>query len=84
MKALYLALPVIATRVGGIPEFVNHKNGKLIGAGDEKALEKLLNAYLDKKLKFENTKIQSESKDVFSPDQIGRELNELYLSILNS
>lgn len=83
-ESFVLGIPVLATRVGGIPEFVNHQNGRLMGAGDEKALEKLLNAYLDKKLKFNNQKIKFESRDAFSPDTIGRELCELYHDSMNN
>ncbi|MBX5438107.1 MAG: glycosyltransferase [Thermoflavifilum sp.] len=38
LEALCCGLPVIATRVGGIPEIVHEGNGKLIPPGDELAL----------------------------------------------
>lgn len=79
-EGFVLGIPVIATRVGGIPEVVNHKNGKLIGAGDEKALEKLLNAYLDKKIKFNKKEIKSTAIQAYSSERIGRKIYELYLS----
>lgn len=43
LEAMYMGLPVIASRVGGVPEVVEHgKSGLLVGAGDEKALENAL------------------------------------------
>ena len=77
-ESFSLGIPVIATRVGGIPEYVNNTNGRLLKAGDEKTLEKLLVNYLDGKLKFNNQKIKQESRDVFSPETIGRELCDIY------
>ena len=80
-ESFVLGVPVIATNVGGIPEFVNDNNGRLIAAGDEKALERLLNAYLNKKLKFNNQKIRTESLNAYSPDTIGEELCNIYTKL---
>ena len=80
-ESFVLGVPVIATSVGGIPEFVNDNNGRLIAAGDEKALERLLNAYLNKKLKFNNQKIRTESLNAYSPDTIGEELCNIYTKL---
>lgn len=83
-EGFVLGIPVIATRVGGIPEIVNHKNGKLIGAGDEKALEKLLHAYLDKKIKFNKKEIKSAAIEAYSAEKIGQEIYTFYLNSLNT
>lgn len=81
-ESFALGIPVIATRVGGIPEFVNNSNGRLIDAGDEVALEKHLTDYLEGKLSFDNQKIRAESNDIFSPEKIGRELCDIYSECL--
>ena len=81
-ESFVLGVPVIATKVGGIPEFVDDSKGRLINAGDEKALENMLNAYLNKKLTFDNQKIRLESHDKFSPDTIGQELNTIYRKLI--
>ncbi len=81
-ESFTLGIPVIATRVGGIPEFVNNSNGRLIDAGDEVALEKHLTDYLEGKLSFDNQKIRAESHDIFSPEKIGRELCDIYSQCL--
>ena len=77
-ESFSLGIPVIATRVGGIPEYVNSSNGRLLKAGDEKTLEKLLVNYLDGKMKFNNQKIKQESRKIFSPETIGQELCDIY------
>ena len=77
-ESFVLGIPVLATNVGGIPEYVNNDNGRLLNAGDEVALENFLMNYLDGKLSFDNQKIQAESHDAFSPDTIGKELCAIY------
>jgi glycosyltransferase involved in cell wall biosynthesis len=77
-ESFVLGIPVLATKVGGIPEYVNNSNGSLLDAGDENTLEMLLNDYLEKKLSFNNNKIQSDSRDSFSAYTIGKELFDIY------
>ncbi len=81
-ESFVMGVPVIATRVGGIPEFVNKSNGRLIDARDESALEKELNYFLDGKYSFNSKKIKSESRYVFSPDIIGKELCDIYQDLI--
>lgn len=80
-ESFVLGIPVFSTNVGGIPEFVNDSNGRLINAGDEEALVKLLNDYLDRKIKFNKQEISSESRAVFSPEKIGEELCAIYSGV---
>jgi len=80
-ESFVLGIPVFATRVGGIPEYVNNGNGRLIEAADEKALRKMLNDFLDNKLVFEKQQIRSVAAGAFSPETIGRELLEMYETI---
>ena len=49
LDAFYFKLPVIATRVGGIPDMVDHeKNGILLSPGDEKGLsDQIVRMYED-------------------------------------
>jgi len=77
-ESFVLGIPVVASNVGGIPEYVNKNNGRLVKAGDEKALENLLDEFLDKKLSFDNQKIRLTSGDAFSPETIGQELLKIY------
>jgi glycosyltransferase involved in cell wall biosynthesis len=81
-ESFALGVPVIATRVGGIPEYLNKYNGRLINAGDEEGLERELNAFLNGKARFNSGRIKSTAQEMFSSDQIGRELSEMYRSIV--
>jgi len=80
-ESFVLGVPVVATRVGGIPEFVNESNGRLLDAGNEVALEKYLADYLDGKLNFDHEKIKNRARNEFSPEKIGKELCALYKSL---
>jgi len=82
-ESFVLGVPVIATRVGGIPEFVNESNGILIDAGDEKALDQNLNDFLDDMIQFNNSHIQEKSKKTFSPETIGQQLFGIYSNIMS-
>lgn len=81
-ESFVLGVPVIATRVGGIPEFVNAGNGILIEAGDEQALEQNLIDFLDNKIWFNNAQIKKNSQKTFSSETIGYELYTSYCKIL--
>ena len=81
-ESFVLGVPVIATRVGGIPEFVNESNGILIDVGGEQALEQNLTYFLDNKIQFNNAQIKKNSQKAFSPETIGLELKTIYQNIL--
>ena len=80
-ESFALGVPVISTAVGGIPEFVNDKNGRLIEAGQETDLVSLLKDFLDKKMKFDKQKIKLDSREIFSTEFIGEELCNMYTDL---
>jgi len=77
-ESLSLGIPVIATRVGGIPERINETNGILVDAGNEDQLLSGFISFLDKKIIFNTKEIQKKARDEFSPDTIGSILCGLY------
>jgi len=77
-ESLTLGIPVFATSVGGIPEYVNNGNGRLLNAGDEADLKKLLHQYLNNQIVFDNQKIRGQSFNLFSPETIGKDLLSIY------
>ena len=81
-EAFSLGVPVIATKVGGIPEVVNSTNGILIDSGDETALLAALENILDGKIKFDNAKIKEKARIDFSMKTIGKQLFKLYTNAL--
>lgn len=81
-EALAFGIPILTTRVGGIPEVINSSNGILIEAGDEKALLSEMNNFLNKKYQFQNELIANEFKNKFSSKNIGNLLKKKYLEAL--
>ena len=78
LEALCCGLPVIATRVGGIPEIINQQNGLLIEPRNEtqliQAIEKMMENYpgYNRRMIAENAVLK------FSYASVGQQLYSLY------
>ncbi len=83
-ESFVLGIPVIATRVGGIPEYVNSSNGVLIDAGDEAGLLANFNEFLDGKLAFDAKAIQERARSDYNPARIGMELHAIYTEAISA
>jgi glycosyltransferase involved in cell wall biosynthesis len=77
-ESLSCGLPVIATAVGGIPEYINEANGKLVSAGDEAALKGAINFMLDHFSDFDKQKIRQNAVDILGKQAVAEKLKELY------
>ena len=51
-EALYLGVPVVSTKVGGVTEFLNTKNATLIKPKDINSIKKILVEFLIKRKNF--------------------------------
>lgn len=77
-ESFVLGVPVIASRVGGIPEFVNSSNGILVDAQDEEGLLRQLNNFLDGKIHFKANVISEKARADYAPSAIGNHLLRIY------
>jgi glycosyltransferase involved in cell wall biosynthesis len=82
-EALCSGIPVIATNTGGIPEFVNDKNGILIEPADEIQLEKAILSMIEKCSEFIPEELTKSVKDYVSPESVAKKFNEVYKTVLN-
>ncbi len=80
-EALCCGLPVIASRVGGVPELVNETNSILIEAGDENALVNAMQQMIGSRIKFNPKKIAEEAGAIFSYDVVGKRFDEIYADV---
>lgn len=78
LEALCCGLPVIATKVGGIPEIVNDSNGILIEAGNEQQLLKACMDCMNEYHRFDGASIAQQSQRLFSYEAVGKLFAGLY------
>lgn len=78
LEALCCGLPVIATRVGGVPEVVNHLNGMLIESEDEISLQQAIISMVKEYNAFDRECISKASQQQFSYQAIGKQISDLY------
>jgi glycosyltransferase involved in cell wall biosynthesis len=80
LEALCCGVPVIATKVGGIPEIINPQNGILIEPKNElqllHAIEKIMKEYNN----YNREAVAEDSKNKFSFYTVGKQLSLLYRS----
>ena len=77
-ESLSCGLPVVATAVGGIPEYINPVNGRLVAAGDETALLDAINYMLDHSSDFDRSQIRQNAIEVFGKKAVAKKLHEFY------
>lgn len=81
-ESLACGKPVVATRVGGIPEMVDELNGLLVDASDEPALKGALHSMLDKYNEYSVPLIQERAKEIYSYSRVGEAINNIYMKVL--
>jgi glycosyltransferase involved in cell wall biosynthesis len=82
LEALCTGIPVIATRVGGIPEVVNEENGILINSGNENELLEAMKKIIGNYQIYDKVKISQLATEMFSYKTIGEKIKEVYDSVL--
>lgn len=77
-------IPVIATRVGGIPEIVNTDYGILVDPGNEAELENAIVFMMENYGKFSRTSIMEFALLRFSRASVGKLINDVYNRVLDN
>lgn len=81
-ESLACGKPVVATRVGGIPEMIDKTNGILVDPGDEKGLLEALNFMIDHHSDYNATEIQKQARLNYSYSTVGEAIYTLYKKVL--
>lgn len=84
LEALACGIPVVATRVGGIPEMVDETNGILVPAGDEDALLKALITISAAYPSYNSRILRQMVEDRYGMEAVGLQLDKWYDEIIGS
>ncbi len=77
-------IPVISTRINGIPEHVYEWSGILVEKGNESELETAICRILDKKMNIDSHKLRSYALEHFSYEAIGKSFDRVYRQVLKA
>lgn len=80
-EALSTGVPVVATKVGGVPELVGDENGLLARAGDRQSLATQIERALDRSDLFDRSAIAAAARVRFGLATVGRTLAEVYTDV---
>lgn len=81
-EALVSGLPVVSTTVGGIPELVDERSGRLVPPDDPVALAAALDGTLESLDTFDREAIAVAARDRYSVEVVGEQLGRIYHSVL--
>ena len=84
IEAMATGTPVIGTKIGGIKDIINNKNGIFIEKDDDKDLAKNIIDVLSKKTTFDSEKIAEMAKENYSQDKFTKELIKIYKNIIKN
>jgi glycogen(starch) synthase len=78
IEALASGLPIIASRVGGIPDHLGPDMGLLVEPGDEAGLLSAMEYMLDHSSEYSSGRIQEYARSHFEFAVVGRQFMEIY------
>jgi glycosyltransferase involved in cell wall biosynthesis len=84
LEALCTGLPVIASRVGGIPELIQKENGILVEPGNEDELTLAMKDIILHYQKYDKDKISRDAVELYSYKSISKKIRQVYQSVLKS
>ena len=84
IEAMATGLPVVATRVGGVPELVDEASGELANPLDPRDLARAIEAALTRLETFDRGNIASRARGEFGTESVGRTFADVYTSLLSA
>lgn len=82
LEALCCGLPVISSNVGGISNAINQENGILVESENEIQLEDAIYYLMNNYNQFNADKISEKAIGLYNYNNIGKQINEIYLETL--
>jgi glycosyltransferase involved in cell wall biosynthesis len=84
IESIACGTPVVSTAVGIAPEIVSEKNGILVQSHDPRALGEAISQMIDRCSRFNRADVSGTVGKRFTPESVGRQLTEVYLSLIQS
>ncbi len=82
LESFSCGLPVIGTRVGDVPEYINEKNGILIEAKNETQLLEAMEKVFANKGKYNPEEIRNMVVNKVSPAAVSKQFTDIYKMVL--
>jgi L-malate glycosyltransferase len=82
-ESFSVGIPVIATKINGIPEYVNETNGILVEAKNKEQLEKAFQQIIAKERIFNPVELRKYAIEHFSYESVGNKIVSAYKEIIN-
>lgn len=83
LEAFACGIPVVAPKVGGIPEIVDESNGILVPANDTALLADAIMEMMSKHKSYDSAVLRDRIIKKFSNEAVGKLLDDLYSTILS-
>lgn len=83
LESFMCGVPVIGTKVGDVPDFINAKNGVLIDSGNEGQLLRAMEAVYKNNENFNATEIRNMVLDKVSPAAISKQFMDIYKTVVS-
>jgi len=84
LEALMCGLPVVAPRVGGLPEMITPSNGRLFEAGDPAALADSLDQILENLSLFSPQVLHTHAARCYSYASVGQQIHAIYQQLIGN
>jgi glycosyltransferase involved in cell wall biosynthesis len=84
LEAMACGLPVVATKVGGVPEIVSPECGILVTPGDVKEIASGIEELMENTMNYSAEAISQYAHQRFSYSTVGRQFDEVYHEVVES
>lgn len=82
IEAMASGLPVVATRVGGVPEVVGPEEGRLVPPGDPAALSAAIDEVLSNRAAYDPQRLADSARRRYAPEVVGAQVMAIYRDVL--
>ncbi len=83
VEALACGLPVVATKCGGVRDFINDKNGLICPVNDVEQLSEAISQMYESYTSYNRKQISDECLSRFSSEAIGKQLDRIFKEVIS-